>query len=59
MNNTEQLYPITYRGEKLTKRDCHPVFVNTYTSRRALRFNTSVYLSGGMSVTPKGEYVTR
>jgi len=52
----EKLYPINYNGKVYRKKDCNSIFASFYTTQHALRFDGSVYVSDGMSITPDGEW---
>lgn len=48
-------YPIKYKGVLYRKKDCHPTFISFYTNRYALKADSSVYISEGVSIFPNGE----
>jgi hypothetical protein len=55
MKTETTLYPITYKEVVYNKKDCHPTFVSFYTTKYALRADSSVYISEGVSIFPNGE----
>ena len=50
----EQLYPITFEGERYHKDDCDDLYIEFYTCREALNAENGVYVSEGMWVYPDG-----
>ena len=53
----DKLYPITYQGKKYLEKDCDEIFTAYYTSIHSLRYDGSVYVGDGISITPDGEWV--
>jgi hypothetical protein len=52
----EKLYPITFNGKVMTKRQCDSTFTGYYTCKEALAGDGSVYVANGMRVFPDGNW---
>lgn len=59
MQGNHPLYPINYKGKKMYKKDCDPMFVAYYNTPLDLDMNQSVYVSSDLGrILPDGQWVT-
>jgi hypothetical protein len=53
----EKIYPLYYKGRFWKKEEVNDIFRAFYHTKMALDYQTSVYVSEGLRITPDGEWL--